>query len=565
MSDQENYDDFMMSDDDMDSIEMEDEENDTREAESSNTSDSTGLMEKYQRGINLMSDEEFIAARGVFLGLLGEETIGDELALQVNSHILRCWCQLLVYSEPESEQYQLIRGDFERYVARVNDLHGKNVSLDLEQDYLNVVSQFQSNLVDRIFIFDVSVEQSRDLVSKLQFKQAIFEMLQGSWVFHKYPRVKSAISLKQQITRTWIEILSNGNSADVDTSALISSFQRDQLNLDELQLVLQCYVSKFLNDQEIPYSEGNEFKECIRQLESKSNDSLAIAQRSDINLILHLCKALYLIMFEMDQEEMVGGHDERCIRRFVSINKFYQNISHCKEEFWECLKSLEELGTNKFHFDKFMQIIVGGFVLCAMILKKPRSRSIARSEAMEEEGLQVDNNDINPFEYEQLRIAPDHEFIAKLQTLYEVFTTLRVDQMYHCLVELDCLRTPLARLFDQVCYLVQKRKLFDEIAPVYSQISISDLRRMIQIHPANQPSRDEILIHLMRYRMQDKSIDFKLDFTKDIVYFHEEQTPIATLPKRLDIPEKDFFDNLQEVPDEEGLYLITKLTTESLK
>ncbi|KAL3231659.1 COP9 signalosome complex subunit 10 [Nakaseomyces bracarensis] len=603
MSDEsDNYDEFMMSEDDMDSIEMEDEETDNIPRVESNTSDIKYQMEQYQRGLNLLDDEEYLAARTVFVGLLEEGNVGDELSLQINCHIIRGWCRLLMYTEPEDSQCVLIQEDFQRFIAQINCLHGKKVSLDLEQEFVTITQEFQSSLTDRIFIFNVSEPKSHELLKKLRFKREIFGGLQTCWVYHKYPLVKESLNGKMLIMQYWIDMLSDHTSADVDTGAMLRSFGSTQLSLDQLQLVLQCFISKYLDDQEIQNSEGNIFRDCIRQLEEISNDSLAIAQRSDINLTHHFCKALYLIVFEMDQEEMVSvNSDDKCIRRFVTISKFYQNIENCKEEFWECLKSLEELGTNKFHFDKFMQVIIGGFVLCSMILKKPR--------AVNADGGDTGNNDINPFEYEQLRIAPDHEFMGKLQVLYEVFTTLRVDQMYQSLVDLECIGTPLSRLFDQICYLVQKRKLFDEIAPVYSCISISDLRQMIQIHPAMPPSRDEILIHLMRYRMQDRGIDFRLDLTEDVVYFlppegglmplhtstspaqgtHDDTSTIAgiarLLPNKIRNPTEEseynqvhlpenvttssFFDTLRLSREklnnrETDLYIITKLTTDSL-
>ena len=511
----DNYNDFMMSDEDMDSIEMEDEENDVEGDEGQRGGQE--WVQNYEQGLSLWNDENYVAARQVFLKTLSmlvseEELI--EMRCKIHRQVLECWCKILMYGEPDNEQSAEIIADFRNFVQLVNELHGKaNCSLDLSSMFHHVTMDFMPNIYDRTFIPGITDDEESSKWAKMTFKTTILQILQDSWVCHTFPEVGLLLQQELHVLQAWIKTFDK----ERDLYAISESLRKDINTLNELQLILQCYIARYIEDQHLLCNEGEVFRMCLNQLDQKCNESLAVAQRSDINLILHFSKALFLILFELDQDDLGDGNKvtgSTCVRRFVTIHKFYQNIECCKEEFWECLKNLEELGTNKFRFERFMQIIVGGFVLCAMIMHRGSQTRLAGTSG---------NADINPFDYEQLRIAPDHIFVDKLRRIYDVFVGLQIQEMHSCLIELECIRAPLSRLFDQVCYLIQKRKLFSEIAPIYSCISIQDLRQKLQIDPSVPPTRDEILVHLMRYCMQDRGINFKLDLVADTVTFYSEQ------------------------------------------
>ena len=121
----DNYNDFMMSDEDMDSIEMEDEENDVQGDEGQRGGQE--WVQNYEQGLSLWNDENYVAARQVFLKTLSmlvneEELI--EMRCKIHRQVLECWCKILMYGEPDNEQSTEIIADFRNFVELVNELHG---------------------------------------------------------------------------------------------------------------------------------------------------------------------------------------------------------------------------------------------------------------------------------------------------------------------------------------------------------------------------------------------------------------------------------------------------------
>ncbi|AMD18623.1 HBL279Wp [Eremothecium sinecaudum] len=254
-----------------------------------------------------------------------------------------------------------------------------------------------------------------------------------------------------------------------------------------LLLHLQCYITQFLTKGMVPMEQ---FGRVIFEMQAMVEHSLSLSQQP---------QAMIIVNFAMCIEDM---HAER-----------YESL---RQHFWECFQNLEEMGTKK---ERFSELTLCGLILVDMTL--------LRSSVAE-------NNDVNPFELEQIRIMGESATVAQLRRLYNDFKNLDFPRLACSLSCLDRFKICLGPLILRLCQLARTRKLWEEIAPLYTCICFNEIQKRLAIGN-EQVTHDQLVSLLLQQAMSNKkNIYFKLDLTREYVYFGEEhKVPLTCTPRAL--------------------------------
>lgn len=521
MSDEDaNYDDFMMSDEeDMAMIEMEeateDEDNDELDVEKDDTVEVSSkskeednnlqsLEKIYETGISLEEDQNFIMARDAF----SEVTNADQhmysplLTFKAMNHTLKSWASEIHYSGITEEMSRKIMCDWENMVVFLRENSDRMDVNYLQASLSGLLDELFPNLT-RGFLFNIEAVNHSSLMVKMQMQlQCVdqFERLIDAedplWV----PHLKWDMKFKQIMAKIWFDRLTTGSIDMRDLQSIEdycgdieeATIDTDATYIDKISLILQCHIFNFFETAEV--ESQSVFMRFVKKLEQLMANSLSISQHLGLVIQLDLAKAILLLLDDTEEDSN------------TEVPKFYDNVRNLREQFWGCLQNLEETGGSQHKFSSlFEKFILAGFIFSSMIL------------------YNVDEDKINPFDFEQVKIANRIPYVEKLGLVYHNYINLDLKELYLSIQQLPELQKLLSSLIETTYYLAQIAKLWTKIAPVYTCISLRDIQNMLSVKEKVEVTRDDLLTVLMRSIMKDNAdIFYKLDLTKDLVYFGDE-------------------------------------------
>ncbi|CAH1833066.1 unnamed protein product [Saccharomyces cerevisiae] len=541
MSDEDNnYDDFMLSDDEgMESIEMEEETDDEDkqniEINEDNSQDDQdrgaarhkqheqGTFEKHDRvedicerifeqGQALKEDERYKEARDLFLKIYyKEEFSSDESIERLMTWKFKSLIEILrlralqLYFQKNGAQDLVLQiledtATMSVFLQRI-DLQIDGNIFELLSDTFEVLAPKW----ERVFLFDIEKVDRENMICKIEFQKNFMDQFQ--WILRKpgkdckLQNLQRIIRKKIFIAVVWYQRLTMGNVFTPEISSQIeilvkdnecSSFEENN-DLESVSMLLQYYILEYMNTAQI--NNRRLFKKCIDFFEMLISKSLTFSQESGLMVIIYTSKIVFIL--DSDSENDLS----------FALMRYYDRKEELKNMFLYILKHLEEMGklrerdiTSLFH-----KFILSGFIFTSMIL----------------EAISIDK--INPFGFEQVKIALGSPIVNVLEDVYRCFAQLELRQLNASISLIPELSVVLSGIIQDIYYLAQTLKLWRKIARLYSCISISDIISMLQISDDNEMTRDDLLTILMRSIMKNRSVVyFKLDLTSDLVYFGDE-------------------------------------------
>ncbi|AJT71828.1 Rri2p [Saccharomyces cerevisiae YJM195] len=541
MSDEDNnYDDFMLSDDEgMESIEMEEETDDEDkqniEINEDNSQDDQdrgaarhkqheqGTFEKHDRvedicerifeqGQALKEDERYKEARDLFLKIYyKEEFSSDESIERLMTWKFKSLIEILrlralqLYFQKNGAQDLVLQiledtATMSVFLQRIDFQIDGNI-FELLSDTFEVLAPKW----ERVFLFDIEKVDRENMICKIEFQKNFMDQFQ--WILRKpgkdckLQNLQRIIRKKIFIAVVWYQRLTMGNVFTPEISSQIeillkdnecSSFEENN-DLESVSMLLQYYILEYMNTAQI--NNRRLFKKCIDFFEMLISKSLTFSQESGLMVIIYTSK----IVFILDS----GSENDLSF----ALMRYYDRKEELKNMFLYILKHLEEMGklrerdiTSLFH-----KFILSGFIFTSMILEA------------------ISTDKINPFGFEQVKIALGSPIVNVLEDVYRCFAQLELRQLNASISLIPELSVVLSGIIQDIYYLAQTLKLWRKIARLYSCISISDIISMLQISDDNEITRDDLLTILMRSIMKNRSVVyFKLDLTSDLVYFGDE-------------------------------------------
>lgn len=380
-------------------------------------------------------------------------------------------------------------------------LNDPNSNLHIEKIEENI--DFYSDLLLKLeWIYTLNVNESvilHDIQDLLRFKSIYLKI------------IKNAIN-HNEVEMTLIAQLQD--SIDLEYCHWKKPDLRDRnptLLVQKLNLILQIFIFNFLQKGASQHDKyRRQFEINIEYLQIMSTDSLALQQDSELMLILHVSMGIsFLPRNENDRDE--EDDDARILTSFI------ERVSNCRNEFLMSLKKLEEIGYSRDsnRLQLFHKLIICVFVMTSMIL------------------VGFNKIKINPFNFEEMKILEDFKFIHLLKQMYSSFIDLNLLQLYDNLNHLEQLQMVLSYLIERILQSGQTIKIWTQIAPNYSCISLNDLCSLLKYSESIDVTRNDILTVLMKSVMKGKAaIYFKIDLTKDIVRFGDDnKVPLTVCPK----------------------------------
>ncbi|QID87878.1 COP9 signalosome (CSN) subunit [Saccharomyces pastorianus] len=538
MSDEDdNYDDFMLSDDQgMESIEMEEETDDEDEKmirldeqQDQNQEgeqykqlmqDTVGKVDKewdackvlFERGQSFKEDEQYKEARDSFLKIyyreefLGDESIDVLLIWKFKSlnEILRLGAPSFQFQSNGTQDLALqVLED----TATMSDFL-QRIDFQIDEKIFESLSDTFETLApnwERVFLFDVEKVDKQNMICKIEFQKSLMDQFQ--WILKKsdkndkLKKLQCIIRKKLLIAVIWHRRLTMGDIFIPEVYFQIQNLVCDmgsasfeEVNDPEsISILLQYYILEFMKNARI--KNRNLFKKCIDYFDLTTSKSLTFSQQPGSMVILYTSKAVWIL--DSDSENDLS----------FALMKYYDRKEELKNMFLQILKHLEEMG--KFRerdiASLFHKFVLSGFIFTSMIL----------------EAISADK--INPFDFEQVKIALGSPIVHVLQTIYKCFAELDLRQLNANISRIPELSIIMKKIIQDIYYLAQTLKLSRKIAQLYSCISINDIIDMLQVNENNEMTRDDLLTILMRSIMKDRSVlYFKLDLTSDLVYFGNE-------------------------------------------
>ncbi|CAI4729754.1 BAF_collapsed_G0049300.mRNA.1.CDS.1 [Saccharomyces cerevisiae] len=541
MSDEDNnYDDFMLSDDEgMESIEMEEETDDEDkqniEINEDNSQDDQdrgaarhkqheqGTFEKHDRvedicerifeqGQALKEDERYKEARDLFLKIYyKEEFSSDESIESLMTWKFKSLIEILrlralqLYFQKNGAQDLVLQiledtATMSVFLQRIDFQIDGNI-FELLSDTFEVLAPKW----ERVFLFDIEKVDRENMICKIEFQKNFMDQFQ--WILRKpgkdckLQNLQRIIRKKIFIAVVWYQRLTMGNVFTPEISSQIeilvkdnecSSFEENN-DLESVSMLLQYYILEYMNTAQI--NNRRLFKKCIDFFEMLISKSLTFSQESGLMVIIYTSKIVFIL--DSDSENDLS----------FALMRYYDRKEELKNMFLYILKHLEEMGklrerdiTSSFH-----KFILSGFIFTSMILEA------------------ISTDKINPFGFEQVKIALGSPIVNVLEDVYRCFAQLELRQLNASISLIPELSVVLSGIIQDIYYLAQTLKLWRKIARLYSCISISDIISMLQISDDNEITRDDLLTILMRSIMKNRSVVyFKLDLTSDLVYFGDE-------------------------------------------
>lgn len=540
MSDEEgNYDEFMMSEDgELDSIEMEEESGEengvvgdddgvgsVEESEHGvlqgprlpGTDElSAGVQGLYETGKSFKEDQEFVAARQALRGVQDAVNAGAGANGSTTGAGATWWFR----AQKQLVKSWLLEATYEgatpaRRAGLLEELRALRVwlpgaALQRERATGSVLRLLERLVpgIGECFLFDEPATIARTPgvdMETLRFRLALlaeFEQLAATMQVADAAgsrRLRETLRFKTLETRVWVARcqhvnwrakgdVDDGETGGVVDNELVAELQRTCAgDFDALALLLQCLLLRFLQGAPV---DVDALRGCLAELQTLFSKLFSLSQRPRVLAAVHFGHCIVAMRDESPQ-----GRARR--------------VAECRDGFWECFKSLEEIGiARSLDNARFRDLALTGFVLAEMVVGCQRDAA---------------NERITPFELEQIKIVESAPLVQDLKRVYNSFKALDLPRFAASMQRLGHFRTHLGPLFSQVYQLARVQKLWNHVACLYTCISLSDIQQMLQIGDAMAMTRDELLTLLMKSIMNGSAkVYFKLDLTRDLVYFGDE-------------------------------------------
>ena len=447
MSDEDNnYDDFMLSDDEgMESIEMEeeteDEDKQNIEINEDNSQDDQdrgaarhkqheqGTFEKHDRvedicerifeqGQALKEDERYKEARDLFLKIYyKEEFSSDESIEKLMTWKFKSLIEILrlralqLYFQKNGAQDLVLQiledtATMSVFLQRIDFQIDGNI-FELLSDTFEVLAPKW----ERVFLFDIEKVDRENMICKIEFQKNFMDQFQ--WILRKpgkdckLQNLQRIIRKKIFIAVVWYQRLTMGNVFTPEISSQIeilvkdnecSSFEENN-DLESVSMLLQYYILEYMNTARI--NNRRLFKKCIDFFEMLISKSLTFSQESGLMVIIYTSKIVFIL--DSDSENDLS----------FALMRYYDRKEELKNMFLYILKHLEEMGklrerdiTSLFH-----KFILSGFIFTSMILEA------------------ISTDKINPFGFEQVKIALGSPIVNVLEDVYRCFAQLELRQL----------------------------------------------------------------------------------------------------------------------------------------
>ncbi|CUS22807.1 LAQU0S07e00540g1_1 [Lachancea quebecensis] len=511
-SEDENYDDFMASDEDV-SIEMEDETEDEADQELANHrddsdygSDSGGdsgrdvghggekpgaestaaamAAAALQSAKRMVQEQRWHEARSALNGILQGSTLDPDRAFEARLQLAQC-CYLSWLSHRECAAGPAEQDELQEVCDHLQQLHTFAEWVEpevLDSAVAQLLDQFAPPLKSKLLFEGPAASASNPQVSA-----ALLECC-APLARHDY-----AQELRSRVLQYQLGFSDNTDESQrrqrLDELAAISGSR-----LDSLEFLIAMHVQHFLaNPQGLD----------VPQLQSLVTRSSALLQKS-------LTEPLRLLSLLSFCEAIIA------LNNYCSPHDHAKRLSECQTAFWNCYKHLEELGDHS----RFRDLTLCAFILSSMLLTGQAANA---------------HQAITPFELEQIKVIESTPLVQDLKQIYADFVGYNLSGFANSLRNIQRFHLQLAGLIDAIIHLLQTRMLWNRVARLYSCISLVDIRAQLQIGDCTPLSRNDLLTILMKSIMNDTAqVYFKLDLTHDLVYFGKEnRRPLCPLSKHL--------------------------------
>ncbi|SCU97406.1 LAME_0F19570g1_1 [Lachancea meyersii CBS 8951] len=484
----ENYDEFMISDDENDmEIEMDEESDGSFDKLASPP---TAQQESDTNGSLVVSAQMLLEERRFQEAATTLEKAATKLQAQSHAsavatllHIVRC--RFFMWTQ-DSTDFSAVQNAIDGLTNALHSAHSERAAL-------------------------------RDLINELAPALGSSLLLNPAWDLNKNPILQSKLFLKGISTlghkadpffwrsRSLQYELAASRLSATDTTAVAVGFVEELSNatakgadqLDNLEFVLTWCVSGSMNGTLAGPTEGLE--ELVSRISAQLQNFFS--RPLPLMATIHFTKA-YLVLGQLS-----------------ATNK--KSILQCNTELWQSFKCLEEIGNKT----AFQELVFCAFILSSLLLLGQKTQT---------------NDIISPFELEQIKVL-ETPLSRNLEKLYQAFVEYDLKRFAAALDASDQFSHVIRPLIAAVIHLLQVRMLWHRLAVCYSCISLADIQVLLTVGHLPPLSRNAVLTILMQSIMADTApVFFKLDLTQDLVYFGDDgRKPLTVYTKDSYLASKD--------------------------
>ncbi|CCH59671.1 hypothetical protein TBLA_0B08560 [Henningerozyma blattae CBS 6284] len=335
--------------------------------------------------------------------------------------------------------------------------------IELLKSIMNLFSSCQSD-----FIFDIPSQSIELKKQALQFEKLFISM------FQDIPSLTSLITAKLHLINIWIDSLSGCPPPPfvIDLSCEIT-----QSLIDQIDLTLQLSIN-------------------------------AILLRNSLQPLLHL-SSFFTQLSTLFNQHITLKHNSKIFLQLnflLGIINLSSDSPTFNDHFYQCLKLLN-ITTTTFNKD-FEKIIASGLICNSIIIQNNNSLLV------------------NPFDYEELKIAVNSPFIQILSKLYQNFIKINLIELHSNLVELSKLNAIFIPICNKILKLARLQKLSQSISKIYNSLTLIQLIDLL----GGNMTRDQLLNLLMDSVLtNNNNLNFKLDLINDTIQFLDTKGTTANL------------------------------------
>ncbi|QEU58547.1 Rri2 [Kluyveromyces lactis] len=483
MSDEEDYAEYMMSEEDMSSFEMDVDSDvepddagleqdqqvtdDDYDGSAGNSSDSVAAVEKqceswYDTGKAFKNDDQFEEARKWFMKCHASPMWWFKSLKQI---IKSDFSQGLRVDERLREMFELVSTKKEM-IGEESYIYGS-----VKRLINRIVPDLNSHL-----LFTERLRQSSIDVSTLMERQSYLDILEKS-VADMDQELRDLVTIRKIVYCVWIHVLRWEQIPKETLEEL-----HENINLETYFILLQLHVRTFVDEDIVHLIE---LVKVVDEMGRFMTNSLSVSQIPTVTSVYHFAKFLTL---------------------WKSTDHYNQSqmLSKCEGELTSCFQDLEAIGGSERDGLMLTRLSLMGIVFCHLLLN--------------------DKTKLVPFELEQIKVLEADELVVLLQELYQCWLDMDIYALEQCLLQLEDFYSPWYNvMIEKIIALCQSNKLWKRIAPTYSCIALQDLMAKLETGNTITMNRDQLLTLLMKSIAKDTAdVYYKLDLVEDYVYFGEE-------------------------------------------
>lgn len=297
--------------------------------------------------------------------------------------------------------------------------------------------------------------------------------------------LQELVAIRKMVYSVWICVSRGEQIPERTLHALYGT-----VHLETYFVLMQLHLRQFVEENVVDIKS---LVAVTSEIGRFMSGSLSVSQIPTITSVYHFAR--FLVFWKGSEH-----HDEA------------QVLSKCEDELILCFQDLETIGGREGHGLMLSQLCLVGIVLCHLLLS--------------------DEDKVAPFELEQIKVLESNELVISLRELYQQFLKMDLFALEDCLSRLKPSYSPwYDPMVTQLISLCQSNKLWKQIAPTYSCISLQDLISKLKTETTSvSMDRDRLLTLLMKSIAKDTAaVYYKLDLVEDYIYFGDEfQVPLRS-------------------------------------